>query len=48
MSARPNFDFSHVSDEELFQPEKCFIGDYGEAECAAWRAEQKRVMRETG
>ena len=42
MNAQPNFDFSHVSDEELFQSERCFMGDYRQAECAAWVAEQKR------
>jgi hypothetical protein len=39
---RPQFDFSHVSDEELFNPGRCFMGDYREVECAEWQAEQKR------
>jgi hypothetical protein len=41
MISQPQFDFSHVSDEELFNPERVFWQGK-EAESEAWKAEIKR------
>jgi hypothetical protein len=41
MRAQEQFDFSHISDDELYDPERVFMGS-PEGESAAWFAERKR------